>query len=457
MRGPAGVLDLFAHGRGWLRRAAYLLEASRQRRQARQLARAAERRARGSFHRNWIEAEVSARLAVRSGVRAEDFLRSRVARYAATLPVPLEELGIDVRMENGEPMIRIRSSRAFTAGPAAGAADPAPDSPEMLEARAQLASHTERVASARARLDALAHAVAEDLASGKLPATPGQIDASLEQCGRPPVPHPAPPVLLRSLSLALLAAAAYRMAGPALAVAGLSADDLAGAFAHDRLSTVAGLMFGVGAAVAVYTFLDVAVERWHDILRTASAAHRPMVLGVAGASAILLSGAVALAAIRPGLMAGPLLLVCVPLAAVLLLRKAGQLEAEHGQASAAALEWDRSRARDAGERARRGEGVASAEAVLAAALRDHAVSEHRLRALENGKAELTRQEALVAGERARRMERMAESLAAGLELDRYAFIRRTAALALEEAPVRPIRSRPAAIDSGVGGRLEAAR
>lgn len=453
MRGPAGVLDLMGRGMRWWKRATALIETNRRRRRALALARTAQRAGQGTFRRTWIEAEVAARLAVRSGVRVDDFLRARVARYAAALPVPLDDLGVDVNIENGELVVRARPTRQ-----ASGAANPAPVAelpPEIQAARAQVSLLNERVNAARARVDALARQVADDLATGKLPAAPGQVDASLEQCGRPPVPLAAPALLLRALSLALLASAAYRMASPALALAGISTEDLASALSRDPISALAGVLFGMGGAVSVYAFLNVAVERWQDLITAASAGRKPIVLTLAGGAAVALSAAVALAAINPGLMAGPLLLVCVPLAAVLLLRQASRLEGERRLAAAAALEWDRARAREAGERNRRAEAVAGAEAALAAAVRDHGEAEERLRALEKRSVEEARLTELIAADSARRVERLAEALAASLELDRYAFLRRAAVVAREEGAIRPIRSRPSAVDRSVDG-LEAA-
>jgi hypothetical protein len=449
-----GVHDLVSRGTGWVHNVAGRLESRRRRSHARRLARAAQRAGQVSFRRTWVEAEVAARMAVRSGVRIDDFLRARVARYAATLPVPLEELGIDVTVEGGDPVVHARAARPNPGTPRA--ADSGGVTSEIEAARVELATLVARVNTARARLDDMARSVAEELASGKLPAAPGQVEASLEQCGRPPVPHPAPHLLLRGLSFALLGSAAYRMATPALALTGLSTDDLLGAFAREPLSAAAGVLFGTGAAVSVYAFLNVAVERWHELLSSASTSRRPTALTLSGAAAVLLSTAVALAAIRPGLMAGPLLLVCVPLAAVLLLRQASRLQAQRAHAFAAALEWDRARAREAGERARRAEGIAGAERVLAAALDDHDSAEQRLRTLERRSAEEAREAELLSAEGARRLERLAEALAAALELDRYAFVRRSTALAREQHAVRSLRSRPAAVDSGVGDGLEAA-
>lgn len=452
MGGPAGVLVM--RGTDWLRKAGSWLGSRLRRHRAHRTARSARHPGRATLRRTWIEAELSARLAVRSGVRIDDFLRARVARYAATLPVPLDELGVNVSRETGDPEIRARATRPHPGTPRESLARSIEPTPAALRsAREEVSALAGRVAAARIRVDAMALTVSDDLASGKLPATPGQIEASLEQCGRPPVPHPAPQLLLRSLSFALLASLAYQMAGPALAVAGLSTDDLAGGFAREPISMAAGILFGLGAAVSVYVFLNAAVERWQQLAASASAARRPLVLAAAGGSAAVLSGAAALAAVRPGPASGPVLLVCVPLAVVLLLRQAGRLQAQRAGASAAALYWDRARAREAGERARRTEGLASAEAVLASTLRAHASAEERLRGLERQAAEEAREAERLATESVRRVQRLAEVLAAALELDRYAYLRRAAALARDGAAVRPIRSRPASVDPG---RLEAA-
>ena len=91
--------------------------------------------------------------------------------------------------------------------------------------------------------------------------------------------------------------------------------------------------------------------------------------------------------------------------------------------------------------------------MLAAALRAHALAEERLRGLEGHAAEEAREAERLATESVRRVQRLAEVLAAALELDRYAYLRRAAALARDGAAVRPIRSRPASVDPG---RLEAA-
>jgi hypothetical protein len=180
------------------------------------------------------------------------------------------------------------------------------------------------------------------------------------------------------------------------------------------------------------------------------------VLGLAGGAAVALAGAVALSATRPGLLAGPLLLVTVPLGAVFLARQARRLAARRAEAMAAALDWDRVQARDAGDRARRGESISRIEEALAAAARDLDAAERRLRTLEQRSADDAREAEALAARASLSGDRLAESLAAALELDRYAFLRRAAAVARSAADVRPLRTRPSPVDPTVRGPLEAA-
>jgi hypothetical protein len=449
MGGTVGVLEKTA---GVIRSARAQLQAGRRRREARRLARDAAPRRGALVTRRWIEAEIAARIAVRSGVRADDFLRARLARYASALQLPLESLGVAVSFQDGEPVIHARATSPAT--------PPGSDAPrharQLEEARAEATALAERVTTTRARLDATMHTVSDDLASGKLPANPELLEASPEQRGRPPVPALAPQLLLGGLSVALLTSAAYRMAVPAFALAGLSPDLIAEDLARDAVSTVAALLFGVGAAVAVFAFLHVAADRGRELLLGTSPARRPAVLGLAGGVAIALATVVALSAVRPGLLAGPVLLLMVALGAVFLARQARRLAVARAAATSAALEWDREQARGAVERARRGESISRLEAALATAARELEAAERRLRALEQQSMEETREAEVRVARTALSGERLAESLAAALELDRYAFVRRAAALAQGAADVRPLRSRPSPVDPAVRGPLEAA-
>src|SRR5690242_19355051 len=80
---PAWRRVLESAGEAWRRRAA-----------ARAAARSSRPVPEARVARSRIEVAVDARLAVRAGVRLEDFLRHRLARYASRLAVSLEELPV---------------------------------------------------------------------------------------------------------------------------------------------------------------------------------------------------------------------------------------------------------------------------------------------------------------------------------------------------------------------------
>jgi hypothetical protein len=70
--------------------------------------------------RSWLAAFWQARIAVRAGMGLDDFLRSRLARYLAVLPVPSVRLPIAVDVDEGRISVR---PIAAPAPPPAGAAD----------------------------------------------------------------------------------------------------------------------------------------------------------------------------------------------------------------------------------------------------------------------------------------------------------------------------------------------
>jgi hypothetical protein len=128
----------------------------------------------------------------------------------------------------------------------------------------------------------------------------------------------------------------------------------------------------------------------------------------------------------------------VPFAGALLLRAAARLEVARDAAIDAALAWDRTLARDVSERARRVEIVEQARAEVERLEAERADARHRVRALEQRAVSAERASSERAQLEAHRLERLAESLAGALELDRYAFLR-LATEATHDALVRPVR------------------
>ncbi|WP_242342542.1 hypothetical protein [Anaeromyxobacter terrae] len=443
-------------GPAWRRALDLAVEASRRRAAARAAAKAPKPLPDVRVSRSRLDVALEARLAVRSGVRLEDFLRNRLAKYASRLPVTLEDLPVVVDVEGGEPVVHARVAAAPAIPAAYGAsyaAQPRTDdqarwmkslveregpfaAQEIREALAALAALDARAEAARSRADALARTLADDLAAGKVPA-PSTVDATPEQLGRPPVPSPAPAAILRGFVLALVVAEAFFFSGPILSAQGVDPSRVVEALNSSPVPVGMALIFALGAAAAVFAFAAVSLERAALLDRPDGAPRRGLV-GTAALLAALLAGGVAAAATAPNRLAHVALLAIVPFAGALLVRVATRLQASRDAALDAALAWDRALARDVSERARRIEIVDQARAEVERVEADRAEARRRIRALEQSAVNAERAASERSRLEARRLERLAESLAGALELDRYVFLR-LASEATHDALVRPVR------------------
>jgi hypothetical protein len=393
-----------------------------------------------------------ARLAVRSGVRLEDFLRHRLATYAAQLHVPTSELPVVVGVEGGEPVVRTRPVPPAYMGPtlrrdearwlrALVDREGPVASREIRDAEADVDALDARIADHRRRADALAARLGEDLEAG-LVAAPPRIDASPEQAGRPPVPHAAPVVALRALAGALLAAESWQLARPVLALSGHDAGALGAEAARDPVGLGLALAFALGAATSVFVLADAAVRRAAELVGGAEGSRRRRWLAAIAASAA--AAAIALATVGAGLAPDPapraVLLSAIPFATALLLRAAAALAAVRAVSLEAALAWDRARVREAAERAQRTDALALARADVARLEAERGRAARRLRALQARAIAADRTAAEEADARARSLDRLSDALASALELDRYAFVR-LASAGSRETLVRPARDR----------------
>jgi hypothetical protein len=406
------------------------------------------------IRRSTLSAALDARLAVRAGVRLDDFLRHRLARYAGRLPVPLEALPVTVDVEGGEAVIR-RKARPRSLGPRPEAEPGArgPHAPggawgarELRDAEASLDALDGRAAGARARADAAARELTDALASGDVVARPA-VEASPEQLGRPPVPSEAPIHALRAFVVALLAAEAWRFSGPILAASGLAAGEggleaaLRSSFAEAGLA----LLLAAGGAATAFTFAWLALARGADALAAAGAARRPL-LALASAGAAALVPGVAAVAAAPDRWAQLALLATVPFAGATLLRGAAALARTRAAAAAEALAWDRERAREAVARGRREEACLRAAEELRREEADREAARRRLARLHRAALAHERAADLASHAEGERLDRLSEALACALELDRYLFVR----FAAERAHLadRPARTR--VVEPGVG-------
>jgi hypothetical protein len=460
-----GGVEGVAHGRshGARRIIEAIGEAWRERASEKRALSAPKRRAEPRLSRSRLAAALDARLAVRSGVRLDDFLRHRLARYATRLPVPLEELPVTVDVEGGEAVVRPRPPAR------GGARAAAPETPaftralveregpyaarELRDAEATLDRLDARVDSARARLDAVEADLAAALSSGQLAGRP-DVNATPEQLGRPPVPLALPVHALRTFVAVLLVAEAWRFSGPVLAAAGIDPGALDEALHRTPAPAALALAFALGAAAAAFTFAGAAVGRAADAISSAADAGRRRLLCATAAGAAMLVPGVAAAAAAPARWGHLALLATVPFAGAILWRAADAVASRRAVALEAALGWDRARAGEALERGRREEVRARAAAELAAAEADRAAARRRLQVLHRRAVGADRSAGLAARAEATRLDRLCEGLACALELDRYLYIRLAAERA--HAPYeRPARApRPASVATerlGVAG------
>jgi hypothetical protein len=399
-------------------------------------------------------AALEARAAVRAGVGLEDFLRHRMARYAARLPVALDALPVTIEIEGGEPVVRARprhsGSGALGASLGARTGEPrwlsalleregAGAVAEIRDAEEAVAALGVRAAAAQARIDEVGRALAEDLAEGRVTA-PVEIDATAEQLGRCPVPPPWLALLLRAFAVALLGGETWRLAGPVLAGVGLSADELPSALQQAPISAGLALAFALGASGAVFALLAVGVRRAAELMAESGARGRPALVAVAMLAAGGLAAAVAGVAGAPTHWAEAMLLVAVPLAAVLALRDAARRAELRDAAEAEALAWDRERTRELVERARRAGVVGEAERALQRIETERVEARRRLRALERRAIEAHQAEEGAAQSEATRLERLSEALVGALELDRYVYLRHAAAHDAHAPAIRLERS-----------------
>ena len=446
-RGPRQMIEVVA-------------EAWRERRSERSAAAAPKVVPEKRLERSRLAAALEARLAVRAGLRLDDFLRGRLAKYATHLPVTLEELPIEVEISGGEAVIRQKpparpsgdaSSSARRPASALETIDGAWAAREIRDAESALDALDARALAARARIDDASRAYAAAVAAGTVVVHP-DIEATPEQLGRPPVPSVASIAALRGFVAVLLMAEAWRFAGPVLELSGIVAAELDAALQVSPLPTALALVFALGAAAAVFAFAGVALARATDAIEDAGASRRRTLLGVGGLVAALAAGGVTAAAAAPQRWAHVILLVTVPFAAALLWRWGSHLARVRLGALDAALAWDRERAREAADRGRLAGLVATAEAELAGIEAERLVARRRLRALHRRAIDAERRAGVATRAEARRLDRLCEGLAAALELDRYLFVRLAAerAHAPVERPVRDRRLEPAVATERLG-------
>ncbi len=410
-----------------------------------------------ALHHPWLAAFWQARVSVRAGVLLDDFLRSRLARHLAALPVPHARLPLALEVDDGLLVTRPLEPARPVEAPPADDVQPwlaplvAVEGPavrqEVAELEIRLSVLDGEIDGARRRSEELSRRFAADVAVGFVGAPPA-IEATAEQMGRPSVRSGSPHRVLLAFVAATLLATAWQVALPLLRAADLDPLALRAALEQRPAEIAFIAVFALGVAAGLFALADAALAAALRLFRGDDDQRRRRFLAAAAGSAVgfsFLVGA-ALAALAhdrggtPG-WAFVLLLLALPVGSALLLRF-GRADAEkRATEEAAALAWDRERARALADRGRRLEEIDWATADEEELERQREAARRRLREINARAVEAARLAADEAERERADLSRLAQSLVEALDLDRFEFIRQASARGAVEL-IAPRRRKP---------------
>jgi len=431
------------------------------------------------LRRTWLAAFWQARISVQAKVPLNDYLRSRLARYLAVLPVPRARLPLHVQVEDGELIVRpVELEHPGKAGDGSdgwlaqlvAVEGPAPRQ-EVAEMEVRLAMLEGEIAEARRRTEELQRRLAADVATGRI-AAPPTIEATAEQMGRPTVRSAWPQAALYSFAAITVAAETWQIAMPLFRSSSLDPARLRAELLARPAEVVFAATFALAISAGLFALAQGALDTAAVLSHGAEDRRRRGWLGAAAAGAAVLSvlvasAASALPAPTPAMPVWSyvLLLLAVPVGTTLLLRGAREERARREAERGASLSWDRERARSLSDRARRLEELDWAEQEEHDLERRRELARRRLQEIAS-RALAAARLAVEAEQRERAaLSRLAQSLVGALELDRYEFIRQASARGAPELFAtgrrKPISEpRPAPIldpTAGAAGAVEAGR
>jgi hypothetical protein len=437
-----------------------------------------------AVRRSWLAAFWQARVSVRADVTLDDFLRSRLTRYVAGLPVPHARLPLEVTVDDGQLVaLPADGSRSVKSLPASEPSPPAEDDlqrwlaplvalegpavrQEVAELEVRLSVLDGEIAAARHRTEELTRCFAADVAAGAVAAPPA-IEATAEQMGRPPLRSGLAHVVLVAFAAIAFLATTWQVALPVLRAADLDPSALPTAFERRPFEVAFVALFALGVAAGLFALADAALGLGTRLFRGEDDPRRRRILAGAACAAVAFSVAIggALAALRPVPAHVPdwafvLLLLPLPAASALLLRLARADAERRAPEVAAALAWDRDRARALTDRGRRLEEIEWAAAEVQDLERRREAARRRLQDMNARVIEAARLGAEAADRERADLARLAQSLVAALDLDRFEFIRQASARGAAEL-IAPRNHKipagaPAAFDADApaeGGRL----
>jgi hypothetical protein len=244
----------------------------------------------------------------------------------------------------------------------------------------------------------------------------------------------------------MVLAEAWAIAVPLLVLAGAYPPALSG---PNALESSFLLAFSLGASVGLLALGYAAVGAAEGLSQSASPHGRRRLASFTIVLGLVAAVAAARAASLPSPRSGipppshAVLLLALPAAAALAVRRAQREAAARAQERAAEGAWERERAIHLGERARRVEELAWAQSAANAAQRRLERARRRSRELARRADDAARLLASAARRERKEQLRLAQSLLAALERDRYEYLRSAAARRTTE----PAAGRPAPEES----------
>lgn len=382
----------------------------------------------------WLSSFLTARVAVQAGASLESFLRQRLASRLAALAVPPSRLPVRLGVEGGA----IQAQPSEPAPPAwlaafARAESAAEHASELQHGQAEAARLAALVEAQRARAEAEERELEAAIGGAELADPSDELHA--RRMGRPGVPAPLG-LWLQLAGGVFLASTAWQLAPPCLALAGVDPRHaFTAGLERDPAGVGAGLALALGAVTALFLLALAVAEGGARLLDAAGP--RRSALGALGAAALASGLALALTAARAAAgrptddaalqRALAVLTLALPLVAAQLVRAGRRLEAARRDAMAAARGWDDAHQRTYQALSRRAARVAEAQRRLQELEEARAEVLDRLQALRRRAATTQRLAADLADADAQDMARLAQGLLAALELDRYEFLRQSAA------------------------------
>ncbi|HTP25332.1 MAG TPA: hypothetical protein VMK12_06690, partial [Anaeromyxobacteraceae bacterium] len=377
---------------------------------------------------------LAARVAVHSGVSLQDFLRHRLARQLAELPVPPTRLpltlslgpegSIDCQAASAPP-IRSPWLESFlrAEGSPAARADIQNLEGRLVGLAARIEEQRSRVRTAAGHLEEMTRATE---------VTDPNDDAQARHAGRPPTPLPTG-LAMQLFALALLLSEAWQLCMPCLGSLGIRVSDLSFEAHRNPIGLAAGVFFALGISSCLFVLAHLFLTRILLVFQSEPPRAKRVLAVLSSVLPAAIITALCWTMVRTGSRPSDgraiafVISLAIPLTAASLIRFAAPLEKTRAEALARARVWDQEQYRSFARLSQRAMALSRAKEDLDRLEAEHASSVRRLRAMQQRLAHAERTAADAADAEEHQLLVVVNRTAAALELDRYEYLRQAAA------------------------------